>query len=86
MEIEHCNYNKVFIRACVESILLYGAETWTIKKGLQDRLDGANIRVQNISWPEHKTKEQIYRDIPPISATVAQRTRRVCLAGHCYLC
>ena len=29
-----------FFRACVESILLYGAETWTMKKELQDRLDG----------------------------------------------
>ena len=29
-----------FFRACVESILLYGSETWTVKKDLQDRLDG----------------------------------------------
>lgn len=29
-----------FFRAFVESILLYGAETWTMKKELQDRLDG----------------------------------------------
>ena len=75
-----------FFRTCVESILLYGAETWTMKKELQDRLDGTYtrllMRVQNISWREHKTKEQIYGDIPPISDTVAQR--RVRLAGHCY--
>lgn len=29
-----------FFRAFVESILLYGAETWTMKKELQDRLYG----------------------------------------------
>ena len=57
-----------------------------MKKELQDRIDGTYtrllMRVQDISWREHKTKEQIYGDIPPISDTVAQR--RVRLAGHCY--
>ena len=40
------------------------------------------MRVKNISWREHKNKEQINRDIPPISATVAQRRDR--FAGHCF--
>ena len=47
-----------FFRACVESIILYGSKTWTLKKDLQDRLDGTYtrllMRVQNISWSEHK--------------------------------
>ena len=51
-----------FLRACVESILLYGSETWTVKKDLQDRLDGTYtrllMRAQNISWREHKTKAE----------------------------
>ena len=67
----------VFFRACVESILLYGAETWTMNKEFGDRLEGTYtrllIRVQNISWREHKTTEQIYGDISPISTTVAHR-------------
>lgn len=75
-----------FFRACVESILLYGAETWTMKKELQDRLDGTYtrllMRVQNISWREHKTKMYIYGDIPPVSTIVAQRRAR--FAGHCF--
>ena len=57
-----------------------------MKKEFQDRLDGTYtrllMRVQNISWREHKTKEQIYGDIPPISTTVAQR--RVRFAGNCF--
>ena len=52
-----------FFRACVESILLYGSETWTMKKDLQDRLDGTYtrllMRVHNIYWREHKTKAEI---------------------------
>ena len=55
-----------------------------MKKEFQDCLDGTYTRllprVQNISWREHKAKDQIYRDIPPSSATVAQR--RVRFAGH----
>jgi hypothetical protein len=75
-----------FFRACIESILLYGSETWTMKKDLQTRLDGTYtrllMRVQNISWREHKTKAEIYGDIPPISAILTQRRAR--FAGHCY--
>ena len=44
-----------FFRASVESILLVGAETWTMKSDLQERLDGTYMytrllmRVRNIS-------------------------------------
>ena len=40
------------------------------------------MRVQNISWREHKTKAEIYGSLPPISTTVTKR--RVRFAGHCY--
>ena len=40
-------------KACVESILLYGSETWSMTKKLQDSLDGTYtrllMRVKNIS-------------------------------------
>ena len=85
----HSTTTKVsFFRACVESILLYGSETWTMKKELLDRLDGTYTRllmcVKNISWKNHPTKEQIYGELPPISTTVARR--RAIFAGHCYRC
>ena len=73
-------------RACVESILLYGSETWTMKKSLIDRLDGTYtrllMRVQSISWRDHKTKDEIYGDLSPISTTVIKRKIR--FAGHCF--
>ena len=73
-------------KACVESILLYGAETWTMNKELRDRLDGTYtrllMRVQNLSWRNHPTKAQIYGGIPSISVVVAQRRLR--FAGHCH--
>ena len=34
-----------FFRACDENILLYGAETWTISKELEKRLDGTYTRL-----------------------------------------
>ena len=64
-----------FFRACVESIILYGSETWTLKKDLQDRLNGTYnrllMRVQNISWSEHKNMAEIYDGIPQISSILA---------------
>ena len=77
-----------FFRESVESILLYGSETWTMKKILQNRLDGTYtrllMRVQNISWREHKTKADYlqYHGIPPISTILAQGRPR--FSGHCY--
>ena len=51
-----------------------------MKKALQVRLDGAYtrllMRVQDISWWEHRTKAEIYGDIPPISTIVACRRTR----------
>ena len=76
----------LLFRSCIESILLYGAETWTMKKVLQNRLDGIYtrllMRVKNLNWKDHPTKPQIYGDIPPISSTLAKRRAR--FAGHCH--
>ena len=34
-----------FFRACVEPILLYGSETWTMQKAFEKRLDGCYTRL-----------------------------------------
>ena len=74
-----------FFKACVEPVLLYGSETWTINKAFQDRIDGGYtrllMRAQNISWKKHPTKQEIYGGLPPISTVIAQRRSR--FAGHC---
>ena len=75
-----------FFRATVESVLLYGATSWTLTKTLEKMLDGAYTRmlraVLNISWREHPTKKVLYGDLPPISQTL--RDRRLRFAGHCF--
>ena len=73
-----------FFRACLESVLLFRAETWTMKKQLQDGLHLTYTRfpesVQNLSCHKHQTKADIYEEITPVSTSVAQC--RVCFAGH----
>ena len=61
---------RAFFRATVESVLLYGATTWTLTKYLESKLDGTYTRmlraILNISWREHPTKEQLYGPIPEL--------------------
>ena len=74
-----------FFRATVESVLLYGAETWTLTKQQEKRLDGSYTRLLraslNISWKQRLTNKVLYGNIPPVSQTV--RERRLRFAGHC---
>ena len=75
---------RLFI-ATVESVLLYGAETWTITKSMKKQLDGCYTRMLrmalNVSWKQHITNIQLYGELPPVSTKVQQRRMR--LAGHC---
>ena len=75
---------RLFV-ATVETVLLYGAETWTLTSALKKRLDGCYTRMLrlalNISWRSHTTNRLLYGDLPPVSLKVQQRRMR--LAGHC---
>ena len=74
------------LKALIESILLYGCETWTLYKRMKKRLDGVYtrslMRVKHLSGKQHPTKNMIYGDIPPVSSIV--RSKRVQFAGHCF--
>lgn len=76
---------KVFC-ALVESILLYGCESWTLDVKLTKQLDGCYTRmlrtVLNIRWQDHVTNDVLYEDMQKLSEKVRQRRLR--LAGHCY--
>ena len=75
---------RLFV-ATVESLLMYGAETWTLTKSLQKQLDGMYTRmlrmVLNVSWKDHLTNKELYGNLPKVSMKVQQRRMR--LAGHC---
>ena len=74
---------KIF-RTAVEPVLLYGAETWTLKKADSRALDGVYTRmlrrVFNISWKSHTPNSVLYGNIPPVTDTI--KSRRLRFAGH----
>ena len=72
-------------RATVETVLLYGCNTWTLTEKLTRQLDGTYTNmlrmVLNISWRSHTTNEVLYGRVPELSQTIAKR--RLELARHC---
>ena len=75
---------RLFV-STVESVLLYGSETWTLTNTLTKQIDGMYTRmlrmVKNISWRDHLTNNELYGNLPKISVKIRQRRMR--LAGHC---
>ena len=75
---------RLFV-ATVESVLLYGAETWTLTVRQEKSLDGVYTRMLrmalNVSWKDHIRNVDLYANLPRVSAKV--RERRMGLAGHC---
>ena len=74
-----------FFIATIESILLYGCESWTLSEALEKKLNGTYTRMLrqalNIHWSSHTTNEVLYGNLPKVSDKVA--SRRLQLAGHC---
>ncbi|XP_071480459.1 uncharacterized protein [Diadema antillarum] len=69
----------------VESVLLYGAETWTLTARQEKALDGVYTRMLrialNVSWSDYVRNDDLYGTLPKVSDKV--RERRMRLAGHC---
>ena len=82
----HVSIKIQLFKTLIVPILLYGCETWTLSKRMEKRLDGVYtrllMRVKNLSWKHHPTKQVIYGDLPPVSSIV--RSKRVQFAGHCF--
>ena len=74
---------KVF-KASVETILLYGSESWTLNVARSKKLDGSYTKmlrtVYNISWCDHVTNKLLYGCLPRMSFVVKRRW--LALAGH----
>ena len=75
-------------QATVESILLYGSETWTITGSLKKKIDGCYTRmlwmVLDSKWKDRKrnrvTNADTYGSLQRVSTKIQQRRMR--LAGH----
>jgi len=70
----------------VESVLLYGCESWAINKTTTKVIDGAYTRLLrsalNISWRDHVSNGTLYGSLPKVSIKI--RERRMRLTGHCH--
>ena len=72
-------------RATVESVLTYNAQTWTVNKALEKRINGCYTRMLrmalNVSWKQRLTNKALYQELPQLSQTIAEKRMR--LSGHC---
>ena len=75
-------------QATVESILLYGSETWTMTESLRKKIDGCYTRmlwmVLDSNWKVRRrtrqTNAQTYGNLQRVTTKIQQRRMR--LAGH----
>lgn len=77
---------KRFFVATVESILLYGCESWAMTETMERSLSGTYTRMLrkalNVHWSSHTSNAELYGKLPSIDAKIAERRLR--LAGHCH--
>ena len=66
-KIKMAEKTKVF-KACVEPILLYGSESWTVNFTRMKGLDGTYTKTlrsaYDLSWKDHPTIATIYGRLP----------------------
>ena len=71
-------------RATVESVLLYGSETWTLTKKLEKNVNGCYVRMLgtalNEHWQQHMNNQELYESLPRVTETI--RARRLRLGSH----
>ena len=77
---------KRFFVATVESILLYGCESWALTATTEKSLDGTYTRMLrsalNIPWNSFTTNDEVYGQLPRVTDKIG--SRRLRLAGHCH--
>ena len=82
----NADLKKRFFVATVESILLYGCESWAMTDTMERSLSGTYTRMLrkalNVHWSSHTTNNELYGKLPRVDMKIAERRLR--LAGHCY--
>ena len=73
-----------FFRSTIESVLLYGEESWTFSNDLCRRLDAIYTRtlkaVVGFSWRDRKTNSEIYGELNNVMSVLT--IRRLIFIGH----
>ena len=85
LAVARANIKRRLFVATVESVLLYGCETWTMTATMEGSMDVYYTRMLrmalNVNWKEHLTNSQLYRKMERASTKI--KTRRLQMAGHC---
>jgi len=75
-----------FFQATIETVMLYGSDSWTLTDSLRRRLNGTYTRmlraVFRVSWRQHLTNHQLYGTLPRVTDIIKER--RTSFAGHCW--
>src|SRR6218665_3157014 len=62
------------------SVVLYGSETWTMRKEDLNRLEASEMwiwrRMERISWMEHRTNEEILKMVDEERSLIGRTTSR----------
>ena len=65
---------------------MYGAETWTLTKTLETKIDGCYTKLLRyalgVKWQDRVRNEDLYGTLPRVSEKI--RHRRLQFAGHCF--
>jgi hypothetical protein len=73
-------------RALIESILLYGSETWTMTTAMVKKMDGTYTKMLRkalgVHWSEHMENTKLYGNIPRCSTTILKRS--LSFIGHLF--
>ena len=76
---------RLFI-ATVESVYLYGSETWTLTLKTEKQLNGSYTRMLRmalgVKWSDKMPNVKLYGELPKLTDKI--RERRLKLAGHCH--
>ena len=75
------NKDRLF-RATVESVLLYGIETWTVTKKLEKSVNECYSRMLgtalNEHWQQHMNNQELYGSLARVTETIRARRLRDC--------
>ena len=57
------------VKAMVSPVVMYGCESWTVKKAERRRIDGFELwcwrRLLRVPWPERRSNQSILKEISP---------------------
>ena len=81
-----CKQSSAYIHPLVLSVVLYGSETWTLRKSDSDRLQSFHMtsqrRILGIRWFEHVTNASIQETTGLMNLSLIIADRRHDLFGH----